>query len=202
MKKSYIWTLVLIVCAIGIGIALHFLGGGNEGLMAENVISTDREALFLKHGGNVGWYETDIVFTTTIDSCKADTKIASVTNYFQYVNYVPDPVSKKDSVQTIVYLMQHSADGANYIDPHEDTFMLDDYPLNDEPITITFRQALKIALSSTYDKPHGKHCVLRKELGPVECNPQYVFGNSQGQLYVDAVTGEVSDYNPAYKEKQ
>jgi hypothetical protein len=41
--------------------------------------------------------------------------------------------------------------------------------------------------------------VLRKEVAPLDCNPQYIFGNKRAQLYVDAVTGEVKDYNPAYK---
>ena len=49
-------------------------------------------------------------------------------------------------------------------------------------------------------KPHSKNVVLRKEIGSLDANPQYIFGNSQAQVYVDAVTGEVRGYNPAFPE--
>ena len=49
-------------------------------------------------------------------------------------------------------------------------------------------------------KPHSKKCTLRKELGPngADVNAQYIFGNSEQQVYVDAVTGKVSLTNPVY----
>ena len=47
-------------------------------------------------------------------------------------------------------------------------------------------------------KPHSRYCVLRKEIAPNDINPQYIFGNSRAQLYVDAVTGTVCTENPAF----
>ena len=49
-------------------------------------------------------------------------------------------------------------------------------------------------------KPHSKHVVLRKQIGPKACNPQWIFGNITSQIYVDAVTGEVNSKNPAFDE--
>ena len=40
--------------------------------------------------------------------------------------------------------------------------------------------------------------VLRKQVGPVDANPQWIFGNLHSQIYVDAVTGAVSKDNPAF----
>ena len=39
---------------------------------------------------------------------------------------------------------------------------------------------------------------LRQPLGPKECNPQWVIGNIMQVIFVDAVTGEISDWCPAF----
>ena len=49
-------------------------------------------------------------------------------------------------------------------------------------------------------KPHSKVCVLRKAVGPKEANVQYIFGNEDGAVFVDAVTGDVTDVDPFFTE--
>lgn len=68
-----------------------------------------------------------------------------------------------------------------------------------EDIEITFNEAFQRVMESNYPKPHSKNCVLRKEVGSTDYHPQYIFGNPHAQLYVDAVTGEVTDKNPIYE---
>ena len=34
-------------------------------------------------------------------------------------------------------------------------------------------------------KPHSQKVVLRRELGPIDANPQYIFGNTHEHVYVD-----------------
>ena len=40
---------------------------------------------------------------------------------------------------------------------------------------------------------------LRLPVGPVACNAQWVIGDVYDVIFVDAVTGEISDVNPAFK---
>lgn len=71
--------------------------------------------------------------------------------------------------------------------------------MNDELIKLTYKDAFDRVMATNCPKPHSQHVVLRKELGPKVANPQYIFGNSSAQLYVDAVTGEVRDTNPVFE---
>lgn len=44
---------------------------------------------------------------------------------------------------------------------------------------------------------------LRLPVGPIDCNPQWTFGDVFNILFIDAVTGEINDCNPAFsKEKE
>ena len=70
--------------------------------------------------------------------------------------------------------------------------------MNNEAIKVSFKEAYNKIMATNYPKPHSRHVVLRKEIGPQDANPQYIFGNSQAQIYVDAVTGDVTDKNPAF----
>ena len=79
-------------------------------------------------------------------------------------------------------------------------FWVEDYPLNNEAVCISFEEAFTKLMEANCPKPHSRHCVLRKEIGPVDANPQYIFGNSRAQIYVDATTGEVSTINPAFPD--
>jgi hypothetical protein len=75
---------------------------------------------------------------------------------------------------------------------------MEDSPLDKEPVKVTFAEALEKLNQVNFPKPHSRYCVLRKEVGPKDANVQYIFGNSHAQLYVDAVTGEVTDHNPVF----
>jgi hypothetical protein len=77
-------------------------------------------------------------------------------------------------------------------------FWVEDMTMNDEIISVTHQEAFRLANESNYPKPHSKNCVLRKEVGPIEANPQYIFGNLESQLYVDALTGDVADESPSF----
>ena len=39
---------------------------------------------------------------------------------------------------------------------------------------------------------------LRLPVGPVDCHPQWVVGGVYDPLFIDALTGAVSDSNPAF----
>lgn len=159
-------------------------------LVVENCVSTDREFMFTHYGGDYRWYESSILLKDYLDE-DCDGIIDEVTDIFQVVT------DSGRGYDTHVVMLGHSSDGKNTFDVI-DGFWIDDFLLNDALIKLSFMDAFNKMQSANYPKPHSKHCVLRKQVGPHDCNPQYIFGNSKSQLFVDAVTGEVTDKNPVF----
>lgn len=162
-----------------------------DSMFVEHTVVLDRQSMFAKGVDNdYRWYETDIRLVNFLDEEYAG--IDEVVNVFQTVES-----RDEHSFDTVVYKFQHTAEGT--VEGSTHGFWVEDYPLNNEQIKVTFVQALEKVNEVNLPKPHSRYVVLRKEVGPVDANPQWIFGNSRAQLYVDAVTGEVSEENPAFK---
>lgn len=161
-------------------------------LVVENIISSDREYMFLNYGGDYRWFETCIVLKDWLDSEECDGSVTSVSNVFQVV--IPKTPKSAD---VNVILFAHTED-ADTIDI-KNGFWIEDYPLEKDSIKLTYKDAFERVMQVNSPKPHSKHCILRKPIGPKDCNPQWVFGNIQEQLWVDAITGEVKNSNPAFE---
>lgn len=160
-------------------------------LVVENAISLDRQAMNLAHGGDYRWYETGVQLKNWLDE-ENDGAIDLVVNVFQVVEQYDST-----SFDTFVYKYQHFSDGsANEEGIHG--FWVEDYPLNEEVIKVSFKEAFEKVQEVNLPKPHTRQVVLRKQVGPVDANPQWIFGNLHSQIYVDAVTGAVSKDNPAF----
>lgn len=200
MKKLFLFALV---CAMFMGItSCNSLKSKNEDkavgdvdttLVVENLISTDREAMTLNFNKDYRWYETCIVNQEYFDGEKADKPIVTgVSNIFQYL---VNATEKSADVQVVMYT--HVKDST--VTEIKSGFWVGDEPMNDKQIKLTYVEAYNKMMATNMPKPHSRQCVLRKELGPKDCNPQYIFGNVRAQIYVDAVTGNVTDKNPAYE---
>lgn len=159
--------------------------------VVENVISTDRETMFLYYDDDYRWYETCILMKDFMDTDPTDSVIM-VNSIFQVVT------ERGRGYDTHVVRISHQLD-TSYVEVVEG-FWIEDFPMNNEEIVITFAEAWRLAMEANCPKPHSQHCVLRKEVGPNAANPQYIFGNSKCQIYVDATTGEVSAVNPVILE--
>ena len=194
MKKVFLMTLALglMVCFAACKHEKKVeLSSQKAELNVENVVSADRQQMYLNYGGDYRWYETCILLNNFLDE-ETDTLIAGVSNVFQVVTEFDS-----SSFDVHVILFAHTPDTSSVT--VKEGFWVEDYPMNEDSIRISFKEAYDLIMATNYPKPHSKHCVLRKEIGPKECNPQYIFGNSHAQLYVDAVTGKVSPENPAFE---
>lgn len=160
-------------------------------IVVENTISTDRQSMFVNHGDNYRWYETGVQLKNWLDE-ENDGSIDMVVNVFQVV--IEESATTFD---TFVYKIQHFATGES-AEESVHGFWIEDYPMNDDQIKITFKEAFERVMAVNLPKPHSRQVVLRKMIGPKDCNPQWIFGNIETQIYVDAVTGEVSKDNPAF----
>ena len=160
--------------------------------MVNNFISVDRQDMFNQVGETYRWYETCAEFTKFLDE-ENDGTLNHVTNIFQSVK------GDGKAFDVEVYIYKHLVD-STIVTPKAG-FWIEDFPLNEAEITVSLDSAFNNIMKVNMPKPHSRQVVLRKEIGPKECNPQWIFGNSEAQLYVDAVTGEVSDTNPAYSKE-
>lgn len=199
MKKLVLFALI---CAVFMGItscdktkksANNLEQKGDTTLVVENLISMDRQAMSLNYAKDYRWYETCITVQDYFDSENASKPIVTgVSNIFQYL---VDADEHSADVQVVMYT--HVKDSA--VTEAKSGFWVGDEPMNDVEIKLTYIDAYNKMMVANMPKPHSRQCVLRKELGPKDVNPQYIFGNVKAQIYVDAVTGAVSDHNPVYE---
>ena len=163
---------------------------------AEASIAADR-AKMDENFETYKWFETRAEYDNFFD---ADTTLTlnRAESLFQ--------VSIEDSlgVKPTVYKFVHELGAEGDVEPEVvDGFVLDDKPLNDEQITLTFSEALERLFEANLPKPHSTKVVLRKVLGPKPgVNAYYIFGNTEEQVFVDAVTGDVTDKNPFYEAEE
>ena len=161
-------------------------------LNVENVTATDKEYMFANYGEKYDWFETCIVLKDFLDADSCDGTITGVSNVFEVVD------AHGTSADVFVVLAAHTPDTTVYDVKHG--FWVEDLPMNNIDIAVPFDSAFVKLQQANCPKPHSKQCVLRKQLGPVNTNPQYIFGNTHAQVYVDAVTGDVNTNNPVFPE--
>lgn len=161
-------------------------------LVVENVTGMDRQKMFQDFGKDYRWFETCIVLKDYLDSEETDGTVTGISNIFQVV------VEKDNGADVRVVMFTHVGDSTQ-VDV-ANSFWVEDLPMNEDAIKLTFKDAYDRVMAANALKPHSRQVVLRKEVGPNSINPQYIFGNSQAQLYVDAVTGDVKTKNPAFPD--
>ena len=189
MKKLFYFMAALAVVA---GLASCKCTKDEEPVVwnPETTITADRGVM--AEVAEYKWFETRVEYDNFFD---ADTTlaVAKVESLFQ--------VAVEDSlgVKTFVYDFVHEPDVIDVEPGVIEGFVLDDMPLNDTEIVLTFDEAFARLFEANLPKPHSTKVVLRKELGPkAGVNAQYIFGNTEAQVFVDAVTGDVTDVNPVF----
>lgn len=195
MKKSFIFTLlmsVILFCSCNGCWNKEQATDKQDINKVENIISTDKQAMYLINK-DYRWFETMILLDNYMDE-DTTSNIAEVVNIFQVVKAYDEK-----SFDTKVYKFQHFVDGTCVKDS-TNGFWIEDEPLVDSVKIISYNKAFELMQQVNYPKPHSKHVCLRKPVGPKDCNPQWVFGNLESQIWIDAVTGKAKDSNPAFPD--
>jgi hypothetical protein len=198
MKKLIIcmFTCLLAVAMVGCKKHKNVTTTVSVPLVVENAISLDRQGMYLQKSVDYTWYETSITLKNFLDSEETSSEVEKITNVFQVVEKVSETSS-----DVMVWIFEHTADGT--IETGKFGFWIEDFPLNSEEIKLTFEDAYNRLMEANCPKPHSRQCILRDPIGPIEVNPQYIFGNISGPIYfVDAVTGAVLNYNPAFPTEE
>ena len=139
------------------------------------------------------YFESCFTFAGTIDTL-ATPDVVSISNVFQTVDQTKG--------EPTVYISDHSMDKSESVewDVKVGSFWMEDFNLKDYEIKLSLEDAFTQMQKSNITKPVTKFCTLRAQLGPKHCNAQYIFGNDKtGLIFVDAVTGNVTNVNPAFE---
>lgn len=203
-KKILLGLLLAIVSIVATGCSSCQSENKTQGddvkvlaLTPERCISNDREAIFLRTPKDYTllWMQTGITLTAFLtDESIQDATVMEVTNGFQ--TQWPEGAGINTKV-TLITTNTMATDSLVM-----QTFYLDNKPLNDKQITLTFKDAIGKALQANCPKPQTRICVLRCPVGPVGVeDAYYMFGNEDldtPMIFVNARTGDVTTENPAF----
>ena len=165
-------------------------------LTIDEIIDDDFAYMVDKFGeDNLRWYECDVLLNNFLDE-ECDGSIAEFVNIYQVVTR-----TDSTSFDTQVYKIQHLPSGDIYEDSIKG-FWIEDFPLNLDELKVDYDSAFNLVMAVNLPKPHSQYVTLRKPIGPVPCNVQWVFGNIKSQIWVDGVTGEIKESNPAFPEEK
>lgn len=164
-------------------------------LNVEQTISLDHQAMYINHGGDYRWFETEILLPEFMDSENATSNPVMIVNVFQSV------VERKNGFDTWVHKYQHFNDGTVLNDSIRG-FWIENMPLEDKVIKLKYVDAWDKLMQVNFPKPHSKHVTLRNPIGPISINTQWIFGNVHEQVWVDAVDGNCRNSNPAFPEEK
>lgn len=155
-------------------------------IIPEKFIASNMEEMFINYEKDFVWYTTTVVLKDSLNEAE-HFDIESINSIFQIGGDTPEVVifNYENEVFTTTTLKGR---------------WMECFPLNYSDIELTFKEAYDKLMESNYPKPHSRNITLRKAVGPNVCNPQYIFGNNTYQLFVDALTGEVTDVDPVFGE--
>lgn len=77
---------------------------------------------------------------------------------------------------------------------------IEDQDMSNQPIKLSAEEALSRLKEYNGILPKSYFITLRLPVGPKACNPQWTFGDAYDVLFIDAVTGEVRDWCPAFPQ--
>jgi hypothetical protein len=164
-------------------------------LDVEHSIALDRQTMYVNYKDNYRWYETEILLPEFMDSDSATSNPEMIVNVLQSV------VEEGNGADVWVHKFQHFKNGEIVHDSIQG-FWIENYALNDEVIKFKYTEAWDKMMAVNFPKPHSKHVTLRNPIGPVAVNTQWIFGNIHEQIWIDAVTGDAKNSNPAFPEEK
>lgn len=156
---------------------------------AEHIIATHRQTMFtILDGGVYYWYETKFTFAGTLTTDGETPAIKEVTSTFQ--TFSPD----------LCYTITTDAKRGTLIPAPVPGLWIEDFDLSKCDIKLTVSEAIDKLKEWNGVLPPSTFIILRRPVGPVACNAQYVVGNPFTAVWVDAVTGKVADRCPAFPD--
>ena len=164
------------------GVAVSF----NDGV--DHIIALHKQTMFnLYKGKQYAWYETRVLFNDSIKWANIDDlKVIDVTDIFQTF----DPARCQ-------YISTNVEKGT-IIPPAIPDIWIEDCDMSNSPVKLMPNDVLEKLKAWDGILPPAVGMTLRQPLGPRICNPQWVIGNMMQVIFVDAVTGDITNWCPAF----
>lgn len=144
--------------------------------------------------GKYQWRNSRVILNDTVTMENIDDlHVVAVNDVFFYWDSQKGPM--------VQYINSHVKYGVQIPYPINDVW-IEDADMSEQPIKISAEQALMRLKEWNGILP--KDCnflTLRYPVGPKDCNVQWVFGDVYDVLFIDAVTGEIRDYDPAFSRQ-
>ena len=148
----------------------------------------------LTGGKEYQWRNSRVILNDTVTMENIDDlHVVSIRDVFFYWDNQRGP--------QVQYITDHVKDGTQIPWPINDVW-IEDADMSDQPIKLSAEQALMRLKEWNGILPKDCNFItLRLPIGPKDCNVQWVFGDVYDVLFIDAVTGEIRDYDPAFPRK-
>lgn len=141
--------------------------------------------------GKYQWRNSLVILNDTVTMENIDDlHVVSIRDVFFYWDNQRGP--------QVQYITDHVKYGVQIPFPINDVW-IEDADMSDKEIKLSAEDALKRLKEWNGVLPQGSNSItLRYPVGPKDCNAQWVIGNVYDVLFIDAVTGEIRDYDPAF----
>ena len=154
-----------------------------------------RQTMFsLIDGQEYQWRNSRVILNDTVTMENIDDlHVVAVNDVFFYWDSQKGPM--------VQYINSHVKYGVQIPYPINDVW-IEDADMSEQPIKLSAEQAL--SRLKEYNGILPKDCnflTLRYPVGPEDCNVQWVFGDVYDVLFIDAVTGEIRDYDPSFSRQ-
>lgn len=158
-----------------------------------HIVALHRQTAYtLLEGKQYEWRNTRVIFNDTIDLNALDQiHITDVNDVFYYWN---------EQGPWIQYINSNVKNGVQIPWPIQDVW-IEDEDMSNAPVKLSCEDALQRLKEYNGIVPKTYFITLRKPVGPLDCNPQWTIGDAFNVLFIDALTGEVRDWCPAFPKK-
>jgi hypothetical protein len=147
-----------------------------------------RQTMFTLYGGeDYAWYETRVLFNDSLKyETLAEVKVTDVTDIFQAF----DPFRCQ--------FISTNVEKGTIIPPAIPDVWVEDCDMSKLEIKLSVEEVLQRLQMWDGIIPPAIGMTLRCPLGPRRCNAQWVIGNIVDVIFVDAVTGDITNWCPAF----
>ena len=164
------------------GVVMDFTAG------VSHIQALHRQTMYTQVAEDYEWRNSKVLFNDTIRTDNIDAlKVVDVTDVFQYWDEGP-----------WVQFISSNATKGTIMPPAIQDVWIEDASLNEAPIKLSAEDVLTKLKEWNGVIPPAVCMSLRLPVGPMVCNAQWVIGDVFDVIFVDAVTGEISNWNPAF----
>lgn len=198
MKKSIFLLGLLVLALIGLtscescksnkitddynGVTQNFTAG------VDKIQNLHRQTMYTQVCKEYEWRNSNVIFSDSIKTDNLDSlHIVDVTDVFQWWDNGPK----------ITFISTNIEKGTLIAPPITDVW-IEDGDLSEKQLKLSAEDVLKRLAEWNGVIPPATSMSLRYPVGPCECNAQWVIGDVYDVIFIDAVTGEISNWNPAF----